>query len=388
MARIDELSGKEWRTTGIVEANARLTFSAPGWQSVDTDALLPQWSRLASDAATPNPFFQSWFLLPSLAEFDPEGDVHLAMLRDQGQLVGLMPLWCNWDYHGRCVPHLTNWCHSNSFCGEPLVLPGYEEAFWQALFDWAESHHRSSLFLHLTALPADGASYSALEHLCSANERCFRTVHREQRALLSRGPTREEHMRACLAKKRRKELARKRRRLEEMGDFVFRRHDDGAGLNRWIEDFLALESAGWKGEEGSALACDHRTEAFFREALCQAAELGHLERLAFYIDQRPIAMLCNFITPPASFSFKTAYDEDLATLSPGALLQVENLDVLDRPQIAWSDSCAAPGHPMIDHFWRDRREMTKLNVVIGGALRRRIGTGLIMLEAARAENCS
>lgn len=387
MARIDELAGKDWQAAaaGAAASRAGLTFSAPVWHDVDTDGLTQQWSQLACNAATPNPFFEAWFLLPSLAEFDPKSRVHLAMLTDQGRLVGLMPVWRNWDYHGYRLPHLANWCHANCFCGEPLVLPGYEEAYWRALLDWSERRYRASLFLHLNALPADGASYTALDRLCSITDRPFRIVHREQRAMLSSGPTVEEHMRACLVKKRRKELARKRRRLEEMGDFVFRRQCDDAGLEQWIDDFLALERSGWKGEEGSALACDPRTETVFRLSFRQAAELGRLERLAFYIDQRPIAMLCNFVTPPASFSFKTAYDESLAKLSPGLLLQVENLGVLDRPEIAWSDSCAAPGHPMIDHFWRDRREMTKVNVAIGGPLRRRVGTGLMTLESARAE---
>ena len=76
---------------------------------------------------------------------------------------------------------------------------------------------------------------------------------------------------------------------------------------------------------------------------------------ALDLDSRPLAMLVNFLCPPGGFSFKTAFDEDYARFSPGVLLQQANLDLLDNPQIDWVDSCAAPGHPMIDSVWRERR---------------------------------
>ena len=62
------------------------------------------------------------------------------------------------------------------------------------------------------------------------------------------------------------------------------------------------------------------------------------------------------------FSFKTAFDEDYSRFSPGVLLQQANLDLLDHPQIDWVDSCAAPGHPMIDSVWRERRALVWVNI--------------------------
>ena len=52
------------------------------------------------------------------------------------------------------------------------------------------------------------------------------------------------------------------------------------------------------------------------------------------------------------------------------LLQLENLALLDRGDIAWCDSCATADHPMIDRIWRDRREMLRISLAIGGRLRR------------------
>ena len=117
------------------------------------------------------------------------------------------------------------------------------------------------------------------------------------------------------------------------------------------------------------------TEALFRQSLEGAAAHGRLERLSLTLDGRPIAMLANFITAPGAFSYKTAYDEAYARFSPGVLLQCENLLMLDRADIAWTDSCAAQGHPMIDHIWRERRTIGRLSIAIGGAARRAKGGG-------------
>jgi hypothetical protein len=56
--------------------------------------------------------------------------------------------------------------------------------------------------------------------------------------------------------------------------------------------------------------------------------------------------------------FKIAYDEAFARFSPGVQLTVELTRRLAAdPAIAYADSTALPGHPMIDHVWRERRRV-------------------------------
>ena len=62
-------------------------------------------------------------------------------------------------------------------------------------------------------------------------------------------------------------------------------------------------------------------------------------------------LLVNLRSGEGVFSFKTAFDEAFSRFSPGVLLQIENYALLDRPGLAWADSCAAPDHPMIDSLW-------------------------------------
>jgi hypothetical protein len=67
--------------------------------------------------------------------------------------------------------------------------------------------------------------------------------------------------------------------------------------------------------------------------------------------------------------FKTAYDESYARFSPGLLLQIENLDMLERPGLDWMDSCAAENHPMIDNLWTERRDIVRVTVRLAGLRR-------------------
>ena len=95
-------------------------------------------------------------------------------------------------------------------------------------------------------------------------------------------------------------------------------------------------------------------------------------------------MLVNFLTPPGSFSFKTAFDEAYARFSPGVLIQLDNLDILDSPDISWMDSCAATDHPMIDHLWGERRSIVRLSVSLRGARRMLAYAAARMLEEGSA----
>jgi hypothetical protein len=84
-------------------------------------------------------------------------------------------------------------------------------------------------------------------------------------------------------------------------------------------------------------------------------------------------MLINFRTPPGSWSFKIAYDEDLARFSPGVLIELENLaKVLNDPEIDWMDSCAVQDHSMINSLWAERRSIIQLSVPLSGARRQLI----------------
>ncbi len=354
------------------------------WQTWDNAPAIAQWQALADHASEPNPFFEAWYLLPALRALDPGHRVLLFTLEIDGQLAGLVPLAREARYYRWPIPHLRGWAHPNCFLGAPLVRKGAEAAFWRALLAWADDNAQLALFLHLGPIPLDGPLRHALDAVLAEHRRLSGVVHREDRALLMSSLCPEDYWAQALSGKKRKELRRQAARLAELGDVRIDRATDAKGLEPWLDQFLALEAAGWKGKAGSALASHPATTVLFRGALRGGAELGRLERLQLTLDAKPIAMLASFLAPPGAFSYKTAFDEAYARFSPGVLLQRENLEVLARPDIAWTDSCAAADHPMIGHLWRERRSVGRLSIAIGGPLRRTAFRALVALELARS----
>ncbi|MBA4354221.1 MAG: cellulose biosynthesis protein CelD [Novosphingobium sp.] len=338
---------------------------------------------MAEAATTPNPFFEPWYLLPALESFDPKSRAQLFTVEIGDRLVGLMPLFSARRYGRWPLPHRTTWMHANAFLGAPLVRAGCETLFWQALLDWADAQPGNALFLHFPAMPLEQPLTQSLFDVAGTAGRNAALVMREQRALLHSQLSPDLYLERALAGKKRKELRRQHARLAEQGSLAFLRHDDAQGIDAWIENFLQLERSGWKGKADSAMACAPETETLFRAALEQAAAVGKLERLALTLDDRPIAMLANFIAPPGSFSYKTAFDEAYSRFSPGVLLQRENLALLLRQDIAWCDSCAAPDHPMIDSLWTERRPIGRISIAIGGKVRRTAFDLLVKVELGR-----
>ena len=365
------------RSEAIVVQSPRVTLR--GSEILSDPHFLANWDALASNASEPNPFYESWYLAPSIEQFGSENDIRLLCVERDDELLGLLPLVKPRDYYGYSLPHWRNWVHANCFCGLPLIAQGTETTAWQTILDWCDGQGGWPMFLHLTHIPGDCKPTRALTEICKSGRNAF-CVKSEQRALLESELDPEAYLAASMTKKRRKEMARQGRRLAEQGNLQFARQTDASNLSDWINEFLALESSGWKGEAQSALAANMSTATIFRSALAGAARSGKLERLSLSLDGKPIAMLANFLTPPGAFSYKTAFDESYARYSPGVLLQRENLDLLNRDDIAWCDSCAEEGHPMIDRIWQERRTILRLNLAIGGSARRTVFRQIARLE--------
>lgn len=359
------------------------TVRIADWTGMDAPESRAGWDALAANAGEPNPFFESWYLLPALRALDPNHKVKLLCIEQAGDLIGLIPLQTERRYYGRPIPHQASWLHPNCFLGAPLVATGREPPFWQALLDWADRQGGASLFLHLAQLPLDGPLYRTLGDVLAEQSRFAALVHCEERAMLASDLPPDAYLEAAMSGKKRKELRRQFARLSELGEVRFDRRTDAHGLDQWVDDFLALEHSGWKGSAGSALASHHATTQLFREALAGATTHQRLERLTLTLDGDPLAMLASFLTPPGAFSYKTAFDERFSRFSPGVLLQRENLAMLDHSAIRWTDSCAAADHPMIDHIWRERRAIGRISIAIGGPLRRQIFRLIAKAELGR-----
>lgn len=84
-----------------------------------------------------------------------------------------------------------------------------------------------------------------------------------------------------------------------------------------------------------------------------------------HFNGKPIASAVVLVSQDHAAFWKIAFDEEFAAYSPGAQLTLEiGRNLVRDPGVRLADSCAIPDHPMIDHLWRDRREM--IDLFVGG----------------------
>lgn len=355
----------------------------------DAGAIAAGWADLAAAAAEPNIFYSPALLLPALAAFSDEA-VRLAVVEgDDGRLLALAPVAPLRGYSRLPVRYLATWMHPHCFFAAPLLRRGHEAAALAALFDLVEG---DGAFFRLRHLDADGRVFAAARAVAAQTDRRAAISGAYERALLKGGFDAARYLQDALRGKKRKELRRLRARLEETGAVSFETLEDRKALGDWTLEFLALESAGWKGREGTALASDPASSRFFADALVTAHDAGALRFHRLSHGAKPIAMIVNFIENGAGYSFKIAYDETYARFSPGVMLEVEMLKPLEcEPGLAFIDSCAQRDHPMINSLWRERRAIAALNISRRDAPSRmlfRILTELEMAGEARRKRLS
>ena len=341
------------------------------------------WDRLAGHCSEPNVFAERWFVEAS-RNLELPADARMLSVWSGDSLVGLLPVATAHRYGRTPVAHAENWLHHHAFLGTPLILAGHERTFWATVLSTFDGARWARGFFHMVGLVENGPVHRGLIAAAAGLGRPCVPVHRSERAFLESHLSPRDYYEQAVRKKKRKEIGRLTSRLREQGEIGFRTYWPSDDLDSWIDEFLALEAKGWKGKAGSALASRPETDAFFREAIRAAEKAARLQFLRLDLDGRAIAMLVTFVAPPGAFTFKIAFDEDHARFSPGVLIQLEYLKVLDRDDIGWSDSCAVENHPMINSLWMERRPIVRVTVPLAGARRWAIYAACRSLETGSA----
>ena len=341
------------------------------------------------ELAEANAFYEPAMLGAAMAQFDPAQRVHIVDATDRiGQLIARLPV-ARSRRHGRYpVSHVANWVHPHCYYGAPLLRTGCEAEGWRGLLAQLDAAHWSGDFLHLRLVDPDGPAARVLHAVCAAEGRHVIEIARYERAVLRSALSADAYWTENVRAKKRKELRRQQNRLAETGAIARHVLSDASDLSAWCDAFLSIEGLGWKGEKGTALASSPADERFFRQACAAAFAVGGLDMLRIDCNGQAIAMLVNFVGPRGGFSFKIAIDPAFSRYSPGVLIEMDNLArVLDARRAPWMDSCAVPGHPMIDSLWAERRSVAQYRIAlrkpgIAGVKGRAMRFAIGMAEAA------
>ncbi|GIX03978.1 MAG: hypothetical protein KatS3mg113_0984 [Planctomycetaceae bacterium] len=315
------------------------------------------WQTLVRQALEPNPFFEPWFFEPAMRWLKPPPTLRIVLIYrhhppHQPELIAFYPLcqlrWGRWP-----VTVWTNWQHPYHYYSAPLIHRHRAAEAWEQLWSWMTAQESAHAW-ELTGLCVDSSWGNLLRDWQFRHQPRALLVEQHQRAIFYNIPPHDTPWYATMSKHTKHELERLRRRLNEKAALQVLSSDREPFAP--TDDFLQLEAQGWKGREGTAIARDPQHAAFFQEMTHRGLATGRVHWLGLQHAQRLVALKLNFVTPPHSFAFKIAYDETLSKYSPGTLLECDNITWLrQHSELSWMDSCAKPGHPMIERLWHDRR---------------------------------
>ncbi|MCI4678113.1 GNAT family N-acetyltransferase [Rhodoblastus acidophilus] len=328
-------------------------------ENVDFDQLRrheAEWRDLAARGLERNVFLEPGFALPFLQHLRRPKNLRflLAWRKSAAGASGrLMALWPIVAPGAPGAPYET-WRHDYSCLGAPLLDRANAASCLNAIVGHLRAEGGHAPILALRQLRRRGPLYSLIADYAGRQGLAVEYAAEYQRAALDATAAEGEAAWPIPAKKR-KELRRQLRRLDESGSVSFGVADGGEAFNRQLELFLALEAKGWKGRHGGAFLARPELAAFARTMTRTLAREGKCRIYWLACGERIVASNILLLDADQTFFWKTAYDEDFATLSPGVLLAMQMTDALLRdPRLRRVDSCAIPNHPMIDHIWRER----------------------------------
>lgn len=330
--------------------------------------LVEELDFLAARTVEPNVFFNPRFLAPAMPRLE-DREVFLAVMRDENdarsRLRFLLPYSLERPGIGIGPAIIRAWSSPYGPLGTPLIDQDDPVA---TVDDFLSLLSRPSLnlpkVLVLPDIMLDGPAATIIRTAAMGRNLPFSTANETERAFLDSREDADDYLRNALRAHHVRDFRRLWRRLSEKGDLRYdvARHPDDVRVG--CEAFLTLELMGWKGRERSAMASDRFQAAFAREAVHRLAEQDMVRVHTLSLDGQVIAALIVFIERGVAYTWKTAYDETLAAWSPGTLLMIEATRFhLDDFNITATDSCAAPGHPVMERLWSERRRMGTL--VIG-----------------------
>lgn len=324
---------------------------------------LHAWEDLSAYAIEPNPFYEPFMLLPAidaLGKGHPLQFVFIYAARSgRPALIGFLPMERASRYKGLPLAHLRLWMHRHCYLCTPLIRRGQARRCLSGYLDWLASHD-TGVVVEWRNVNGDGAFLTEFTEVLADAQRTY-VPYEFRRALLRPRRNSDSLLKETHSRKARHELRRLARRLAEKGDLQYHELREGDDAAQWIDAFLDLESRGWKGRHGSALACRASDRRFFVQWTSEAARRGRLMMLSLAVGGRTVAMKCSVLAGAGSYAFKITYDEDYARYSPGVLLEMENIRRFHaRGDLQWMDSCADPGNWMMNHIWPDRRMIATL----------------------------
>ncbi|MDE1156917.1 MAG: GNAT family N-acetyltransferase [Neorhizobium sp.] len=352
------------------DADLRLEIGRPGRElclypaSLGYD-LQEELEFLSHRAMEPNIFFSARLLAPAMPRVEDK-QVKFALIRDEDERRSrmrlLMPFTVEKPGFSMGAPIIRAWANPFGPLGTPLVDAEDAAETIDNLLDGLGA--RQARLPHILVVPdvkLNGRFAQLARAVAIGRDLPVAVTDPIRRPMLESELDGDAYLKHAVSSHHVREMRRQWRRLEKFGELTYSVARQPEEIRLRMEEFLALEAKGWKGRKRSALISDRYRAAFAREAITNLAEIDAVRIHTIDLDGRAIASIVVFLMAGEAYTWKTAYDETYAQLSPGKLLIMKLTDWhLDDPNIIRTDSCAVPDHPIMSRMWEEREEMGTL----------------------------
>lgn len=332
---------------------------------------------LASSIET-NPFFCQKIIDSAQKHLFDAADFDAVLVYDKTtkELVGFIPF--KRHNPGSLFPKTVNNTHLHLYQmhGVPLIDSARPREVIDAFLKLTAAETTAARRWIFPHVPVDGP-FAALLAECAADSgyetRCIKLY---DRPVLVRDPGGfAAHVDRVIGKKRKKDLDRNFRRLNEAGTVAFERATDPDLVASRLEDFLRLEAKGWKGRKGTAFLSRHSDARFARAAFSGGGDGVEISIDSLLLNDAAVACSLNLKIGETIFTPKCTYDEDLRKYSPGLLLEYLVIEEFYRDrEVRYMDSAVTINDHVISNFWNETQVMGTLILGPRGPLTRTLAT--------------
>lgn len=332
------------------------------------------WTDLLGRADTPNVFMDP-ALVRAAADANPRTRYRALMAWKQAggrrQLIGAWAFAVGAARYSLLPIRVLNApFHFQSHLATPVVDCDHAEAAFEAMLDCIADDPELPNIAAFDMMSTGGSTYAALMRVLTRRGGSACVFEQSIRPRLESDLDGKAYLEKSLSSSTRKKLRQHRRRLSEKGKLETVVASEPQAVRVALEQFLAMEAAGWKGAQGTALLSNTADAAFIRGAIGGLAQRGCTSIHSLTLDGKPISMQMVARAGSIAFTWKTAYDEAFHEFSPGALLLEDyTAAFLADKSITAVDSCSFDETGLMS-AWSERQPIADLWIDVrrGGSL--------------------
>jgi CelD/BcsL family acetyltransferase involved in cellulose biosynthesis len=277
-----------------------------------------EWRRLCVESPDDQPFYRPEWIAAHIRAFSPGANVVLLTVTSTGKLLFVLPLLRERAiFHGVPLRRLRAPVNSHSCRFDAVRHASPQGAaavaiaanYLQSLDGWD--------LLEISDAP-EGGTISALADSARGLGFPMGQIAMRRNPYVPVPADAEGLKKLPVNSRLRGKLRHIRREVEGHGGVNFLRvnHADPSFLDR----FYQLEAAGWKGTEGSAIACNPNIRQFYDEIAGAAEQFGYLCMYSLEFNGELLASHLGLAHNGRYFSPKIAYNEKFPQYAPGNLI--------------------------------------------------------------------